>query len=345
MLGKGLESLIPKKNNQQISSGQQPINKNADADVYNQSDYTQLPEQNSLVNEHRPQEQAQSNQVISGPVFQIEVEKIQLNPYQPRKEYDQEALNELATSIREFGILQPLLVSKITQETETGARILYQLIAGHRRLMAAKQLGFKTVPVIIRNVQKKMESLEMAIVENIQREDLNIIETARAYSRLSEEFGMTQREIAARLGKSRESIANALRLLSLSTEMQDAIAQGTLSESQARLLMQMPDIVKQQQLFNEIISKGLSVRDIQRRLKAGAEPFVRDEQDQLSATQGPVVVEDLELKNVERVLAEFLGAPVNVEFSRHGGKIVIHFYSPEEAFGIAKKIQQEGIES
>lgn len=342
MLGKGLESLIPKKNNQ---NGQQTIRQQGSS--YNDShiitsssrghhdDGDVLPQTPGETLSHR------EPPTITGPVFQIEVEKIQLNPYQPRKDYDEEGLSELAASIREFGILQPLLVSKITEETDTGARTTYQLIAGHRRLLAAKQLGFKTVPVVIRNTVKKTEALEMAIVENIQREDLNSIETARAYSRLSEEFGMTQREIATRLGKSRESIANAMRLLSLSTDMQDAIAKGTLNESQARLLMQMPDIVKQKQLFEEIVQKGLSVREIQHRIKAYAEPTLLEHSSSQEHKEGPVVVEDLELKNMERILADFLGAPVSVEFSRNGGKIVIHFYSPEEAFGIAKKIQQE----
>lgn len=272
---------------------------------------------------------------ISGPIFHIELEKIVLNPYQPRKDFNEESLRELAASIREFGILQPLVVSKIEEDTDIGTKVTYQLIAGQRRLMASKIAGLKTVPVVIRNALKKTEALEMAIVENIQRADLNTLETARAYSRLSDEFGLTQREIAARLGKSREVIANALRLLSLPTDVQDAISKGQIGESQARLLLQIDDPQKQIELFDKIINESLSVRDIK---KSIAKSKIGFEQDEISL---PLMAEDIELKQLEKDLSEFLGAPVNVEFSRAGGKIVIHFFSPEEAKGIAHRIKPE----
>jgi ParB family chromosome partitioning protein len=320
MLGKGLESLIPKK---QPSKDDQPIG----SALGNQQT---APFHDSNLNRSSDEPPK-----ISGPIFHVELEKIILNPYQPRKEFDQEALKELASSIREFGILQPLVVSKIEEVTENGTRVTYQLIAGQRRLMASKLAGLKTVPVIIRNFLKKTEALEMAIVENIQREDLNNIETARAYSRLSDEFGLTQREIAARLGKSREVIANALRLLSLPTEIQDAIAKGKINESHARLLLQIEEPSKQMEIFSRIINENLSVRDIRRQVKQQPAAVLEETK--------PLTADDLELKQVERDLSEFLGAPVNVEFSRSGGKIVIHFYSPEEAKGIANKIKPEDL--
>ncbi len=333
MLGKGLESLIPKKN---MSSGQ------SSGDNFQGSNFITDDKKNSsdLNFEHSQSIQEKSNNLttdepkILGPIFHIEVEKIILNPYQPRKEFDQEALRELSISIREFGILQPLVVSKIEEETEQGTKVSYQLIAGQRRLMASKIAGLKTVPVVIRNALKKAEALEMAIVENIQRADLNTIETARAYSRLSDEFGLTQREIAARLGKSREVIANALRLLSLPTEIQEAISKGKINESHARLLLQIEEPDKQMEIFNKIINENLGVRDIRLHLKHDREAGPREKS---------ITADDLELKRLEKDLSEFLGAPVNVEFSRAGGKIVIHFYSPEEARGIANKIKPEDL--
>jgi len=322
MLGKGLESLIPKKKGnpdgsqvsdfQDVGSGSQPANSN------------------KARQDEQPMHSGETPK-ISGPVFHIEIEKVVLNPYQPRKDFNEEALRELAASIREFGILQPLVVSKIEEETDVGTRVTYQLIVGQRRLMAAKIVGLKTIPAVIRNSLKKAEALEMAVVENIQRADLNIIETARAYSRLSEEFGLTQREIAARLGKSREVIANALRLLSLPTKIQEAISKGQINESHARLLLQIEEPQKQVEIFDKILNENLSVREIKRSISR------RDKPESAESTT-PLTAEDIELKQLEKDLSEFLGAPVNVEFSRAGGKIIIHFFSPEEARGIALKM-------
>lgn len=280
--------------------------------------------------------------VLSGPIFHIELDKIVINPYQPRKEFDDEALHELAASIREFGILQPLVVSKMEEETDFGTTVTYQLIAGHRRLLASGIAGLKTVPVVVRNALKKTEALEMAIVENIQRRDLNVIETARAYARLSDEFGLTQREIAARLGKSRESVANTLRLLSLPTTIQDALSAGKINESHARLLMQTQDQGRQEALFQDIIRNNLSVRDIKRKMQPAAPHAAAGDTHQTSGQERPST-NSLELKQLERDLSETLGAPVHVELSTNGGKIIIHFYSSEEALGIAQKIRKQEV--
>ncbi|MFA6135966.1 MAG: ParB/RepB/Spo0J family partition protein [Candidatus Paceibacterota bacterium] len=315
MLGKGLESLIPKKH-------QQPSDNNGGA----------VSDKEDVLEETIISKTIEQIPTISGPIFHIEVEKIVLNPYQPRKEFNQEALNELASSIREFGILQPLVVSKTEEVGDFGTKITYQLIAGQRRLMAAKILGLATIPAVVKSDLKKTDALEMAIVENVQRADLNILETARAYSRLSEEFGMTQREIAARLGKSRESVANAMRLLSLPSEIQEALMKGKINESQARLILQIQEPQKQMEIFFQIITNNLSARDIKKHINQLKE---HDQKGDVMRT------EDIEMKNMEKMLSEFLGAPVNVEFSRNGGKIIIHFYSPEEAMGIAQRIKPE----
>ncbi|MFA6495468.1 MAG: ParB/RepB/Spo0J family partition protein [Candidatus Paceibacterota bacterium] len=360
MLGRGLESLIPNKKGGSSGGsfvygsddGGGTSDRDVSAGVANQNDSASVEDfandrgaQPHAVFQNDQEERAETSQRsvddiprISGPIFHIEIEKIVLNPYQPRTDFDQEALKELASSIREFGILQPLVVSKTEEESAMGTRVTYQLIAGQRRLMASKLLGLSTVPVVIRNALKKTEALEMAIVENIQRADLNVIETARAYARLSDEFGLTQREIAARLGKSREVVANALRLLSLPSEIQDAVGNGTLSESQARLLLQVSDPQRQKEMFAEAVRGGLSVRDLKKRMAK-----TKEASDAGVIFGQNIRVNDIEMKGIEKALSEFLGTPVSVEFARGGGKIVIHFYSPEEAMGIMGRIKREEI--
>lgn len=305
MLGKGLESLIPKKQNiqspqqdRQIGSEDKPLTKDA--------------------------------------IFYIETEKIKPNPHQPRRDFNEESLKELANSIREHGVLQPLLVSKIEKETEFGTKVEYQLIAGERRLKAAQIAGLESVPVIIKNIVKDAEHLEMAIVENLQRTDLNPVETARAYAKLQDIFGLTQREIAQHLGKSRETIANTLRLLNLPTEIQEAVAKNQISESQARLLLMIDDQVQQQNLFKEIISNNLSVRELRSRIR----------KTQLPTTNYQLLKEiDPEIHHLQEQLTELLGAKVKIEpfgnAQGKGGKIIIDFYSAEEIEGIIKKLSPE----
>ncbi|MBI5079196.1 ParB/RepB/Spo0J family partition protein [Candidatus Wolfebacteria bacterium] len=267
----------------------------------------------------------------SNAIFQIEVDKIKPNPYQPRKNFDEESLKELAASIREFGIIQPIVVSKIEKETENGTAVEYQLIAGERRLMAAKMAGLERAPAIIRRVSRGQEQMELAIVENIQRANLNPIETARAYARLSDEFRLTQREIAVRVGKSRETIANSLRLLNLPTDIQNAVAENKIGESQARLLLMIDDPVQQTIFFGELLNKNLSVRELRNRIKKTDRQQASDNQSQKSI--------DPEMRDLEERLRDLFGAPVKIEKEGDEGKIIISFYSPEEIEGILKKIK------
>ncbi|PIT92503.1 MAG: hypothetical protein COU08_02060 [Candidatus Harrisonbacteria bacterium CG10_big_fil_rev_8_21_14_0_10_42_17] len=270
---------------------------------------------------------------IQSPVFLIEVNKIKPNPQQPRTHFDEEQLRDLANSIREYGLLQPLVVTKIETDTETGTAVEYQLIAGHRRWLASQMLGLERVPAIIRQVQHDRERLELAIIENVQRANLNPIETARAYAKLQDEFGLTQREIASRIGKSREVVANSLRLLNLPKQIQEALSQGKLSESQARLLLTIDDLQQQQHLFEDILLNNLSVRDIKARLKQGLKP----KSDSSELVRPPV---DPEVLSLKQTLEEFLGAKVHLEQSGATGKLTISFYSPEELKGVIGKMLQ-----
>ena len=257
------------------------------------------------------------------PIFHIEVEKIKPNPYQPRKQFDEYGLRELAQSIREFGVIQPIVVSKITRESERGADVEYELLAGERRLMAAKLAGLPRIPAIVRNVDVKNrhEKLELALIENLQRHDLNPVDEARAYARLNEEFGLTQREIALRVGKSREVVANTMRFLGLSRETQDALALGKINQTQARSLLGIENIEARNRRFVEFI--GNRSEAPVRKIHAGA---------------GNQALPTPEEKFLERQLEEKLGAPVKIVRSAKGGKIIITFYSDEEKSGVLKNI-------
>ncbi len=300
MLGKGLESLIPNKSAQPEAAEPSPV---------------------------KPEPQKYQG---AEAVFQIEVEKISPNPHQPRKVFDQTALEELANSIREMGILQPLIVTKKNIETETGTDVAYELVAGERRWKAAKMIGLPRVPAIIRFVPEEKTKLEMAIVENVQRSDLNPIEAARSYARLQEEFGLTQREIAARLGKSRETISNLMRLLNLPTQIQDAITENKLSESQGRLLLSVSDPIQQQRLFGEIISNNISVRDLKQKIAN----FAQVGQATMVAAQDP------QLLFLKEKLEELLGTKITLQKMGNSGKLIINFYSDDELKVLIDKLNK-----
>ena len=279
-----------------------------------------------------------------GIIFQIETDKILPNPHQPRRDFNEQSLQELANSIREFGVIQPLIVTKIEKESERGWTVSYELVAGERRLLAAKILGLTTVPAIIRQVPVEHEKLELAVTENVQRTNLNPIEFARAIAKLQEDFRLTQREVAARLGKSREAIANTLRLLSLPTEIQEAVATGKVSESQARLLLSVEDIAARDRLFREILTNNLTVREINLRVRQLKGKPVPE-----SAEEGPVASStktiDPELLALKEELEAALGTPVELRKEGEGGKLTINFYSKEELEGILAKLKQNDSQS
>ena len=272
------------------------------------------------------------NPPVQSPIFLIEVDKISPNPEQPRREFDETSLKELANSIREVGLLQPIVVSKLEKETEMGTEVSYVLIAGERRWRAARLAGLERIPAIIRDITRERERLELALVENIQRADLNPIEEAKAYTRLQEEFKLTQREVGVRVGKSREAVANTMRLLSLPTEIQEAIAKQQISESQARLLLSVEDIPVQKQLFEDIIRNNLSVREVKIRVDA----HKRTRQPIPTETPAPPDPEALAL---QKELEAMLGAPVKVERTDGRAKIVIQCFSAEELDGLLARLR------
>ncbi len=315
-LGKGLQSLIPPK-------GESPERDNADRNsVAPRNSF--IPDERKTVvrpREHRDFSEKESSQKQEA-IFHIEVEKIRPNPYQPRREFREEELMELAQSIKEFGVIQPLVVSKITRETESGADVEYQLIAGERRLKAAKMVGLERIPAIVRRIDAGKTKLEIALIENIQRSDLNALESARAYARLQDEFGLTQREVAARVGKSRESIANTLRLLNLPEEIQNALLGNKINESQARTLLSISNQAEQMRAFRNLVSEKLSVRELRQKTDSAGET-------------------DPEQRFWERKLEEKYQTPIRIKKKGGRGKILIPFYSNEEMNALVERLLGE----
>jgi ParB family chromosome partitioning protein len=252
-------------------------------------------------------------------VDEVDIDLIVPNPHQPRSAVDEASLEELAASIREHGVLQPLLVSAGEPEG------VYQLIAGERRLRAARMAGLTKVPVVVRESAPR-ELLELALVENLQREDLNPIEQAQAYRRLADEFGMTQDEIAQRVGRSRAAVANALRLLTLEPELRESLAQGEITEGHARALLGAPEAVRLE-AWREVVRRGLTVRETEalvRRLRRSP-----SKQASVQTKEAPSMAP--ELRAAEEALRRALGTKVELRVGSGGsGQVVIHYYSQEE---------------
>ena len=286
-LGRGLDALIPKK---------QPAKK--------------TPQQQTAP------ERAQKE------IREIPLDNIRANRKQPRQDFDERGLQELADSIRIHGILQPLIVTK---DGET-----YELIAGERRLRASRIAGLATVPVIVRDA-KDQERFELALIENIQRVDLNPIDRARAITALMDAFGMKQEEVAARLGKPQSVISNTVRLLSLPADIQEALARGTINEGHAKILAGIKDTSVQHDVFEKVAMHRLTVLETDAMVKKAVpvRSYVRHQKE-----AGP-------FDDVVRRLQESLGTKVSIQKIGDGGKVVIDFYSTEELRGLVDRLTKE----
>lgn len=256
-------------------------------------------------------------------IFWVDIDKIQPNPFQPRREFDEHKLRELGNSIRQYGVLQPLTVTrKEVEKADGGLATEYELIAGERRLRASKLAGLQQVPVLIRGEHDDDKiKLELAIIENLQREDLNAVDRARAFSRLVSEFGLKHIQIAERVGKSREYVSNTIRLLMLPQEVQDALAEGKISEGHSRPLLMLIDRPEEQNtLFREIMLKKLTVRDTESIARRIAFDRVRRKEYLYSP----------EILEMERELSEVLGTRVAIETKENGGKLTIDFFGEDD---------------
>jgi len=290
-LGRGLGSLIPQKiNKAKVKSGDivTPI-----------MDLTGENEKDKILN--------------------IEPDKIMVNPMQPRQNFSDFNMEELEGSIREYGIIQPLIVTN-----NNGG---YELIAGERRLRAARKVGLEKVPVIVRDADSQ-KKLEIALVENLQRENLNPIETAVAYRKLTDEFNIDQNEVARRVGKARSSVANTMRLLNLPDEIQVALIQGKIGEGHAKYLLGLDTEEKQLSLFRKIIRNNLTVSD------------TSQEARRIGGTKQARIKINYADKDKEFAFREFFTAKVEIKRKGKGGQVIIDFYSDEELAGMAEKLKK-----
>lgn len=243
-------------------------------------------------------------------ILQLPIAQIKTNKYQPRTDFNQERLNDLINSIREKGVVQPVLVRKI----EGG----YELIAGERRLRAVKNLGIEKIPAIMKNVND-VDMLEISLIENIQREELNPIEEANSFQKLISDFNFTQDRIAKALGKDRSTIANTIRLLALPQKIQDYISKNTISAGHAKAILSLSSEMDQLRVCNVVVKKGLSVRE--------TEAFVMK---RASGTKKPHATKDQGITDVENQLRQTLGTRVKILHGKKRGKILIEYYSNDD---------------
>ena len=271
------------------------------------------------------------------PVTEAAVDRIALNPSQPRTSIDPQALEGLAMSIREHGVIQPLLVSQIEVPEREGPS--YQLIAGERRLRAATAAGLEMVPVTVRQTTPQ-ELLELAIIENVQRADLNPLEEALAYRRLIDEFGLTQRAVGERVGKSRAAVANTLRLADLPSTLRDSLAQGEISEGHARALLGLPSEESRTAGWKEVTRRKLNVRQTEQLVRTWIQ---RAEAPANGATNGAIDRGPLAVtQGIEGAIQNALGTRVTLKRGRGGGgTLTIHFYSDEELEGVVERLVPE----
>lgn len=266
-------------------------------------------------------------------IFWIEVEKIHPNPYQPRRDFDEARLKDLSESIRMYGVLQPLVVTRreFTKE-DGGLAVEYELIAGERRLRASKLAGLQQVPALIRSGdQSDKMKLELAIIENLQREDINSVDRARAFSRLASEFGMKHVQIAEKVGKSREYVSNTLRILDLPEEILTALSEGKLSEGHTRPLLMLTDRKEEQLvLFKEIVLKRITVRE--------AEAFARNTAKDRVRKKSLI---DPALAELEQKFKDTLGTKVYIERKENGGRIMIDFFDNQDIQNLLLRLSQQ----
>lgn len=248
------------------------------------------------------------------------LDEIQVNPYQPRTVFDQEKIEELTHSIKEKGVIQPLLVRKVKGG--------YQLVAGERRLRAAKKAGLEKIPVVVREISKA-ELLEYSLIENLQRENLNPIEEAEAYKRLMKDFGYTQQQVSQVLGKNRATVANQLRLLKLPGMVKKSLALGEISMGHARGLLSLSELQKVKEAFRIVVGKGLSVRETEKLVKRLSQEKIKKESEKRL----------VHLEYVRNDLRQWLGTQVKIVKSGKKGKIIIEFYSSEELERIIERIK------
>lgn len=274
------------------------------------------------------------SQFFTDSIFWVEIDKVHPNPFQPRKEFDESKLKDLADSIRTYGILQPMVVTrKETVKEDGGLTTEYELISGERRLRASKIAGLSQVPVLIRDKEESDQlKLELAIIENLQREDLNPVDRAKAFQQLVDQFNFKHIDVARRVGKSREYVSNSLRILALPEHMLTAVSEGRISEGHTRPLLMLTDRKEEQEvLFKEMLYRKMSVREAEMTARKIATERVRKFD----------LLPDPEISELEEKLANTFGARVHIERSQKGGKIMIDFFSNDDLRAILEAVNNK----
>ena len=260
-------------------------------------------------------------------IYNVEIHKIRPNANQPRHEFDASAMQELAASIKKYGVLQPIVVAKVSHETDRGLDVEYEIIAGERRWRAAKMAGLPHIPVIVRDdLDESRMKLEVALVENLQRKDLNILEEADAYARLASEFDLTQQQIAEKVGKSREVVANAMRVINLPANIKEAIRSGKIERTQARVLLAFKDPAQQQDMYKQILTGKAGIRNLEETARM------------IHGGRGPINALNPKFIQLQDNLSKTLGTFVAIRSRDNGGRIEIKFATLEELNKIAKAI-------
>lgn len=309
-LGKGLGAFFGEEVVQEVTKDQE----NEKKEITSEKDDNIAAKENEAENENGE--------------FFIKISRIEPNREQPRKDFSEEQLQELADSIRQYGVLQPLLVQKKGD--------LYEIVAGERRWRAAKMAGLKEIPVVVREYGKQ-QAMEIALIENVQREDLNPIEEAVAYQRLMQEFHLKQEEIAERVSKNRSTITNSMRLLNLVPEIQQMLIDGLISSGHARALLAVPDPAQQLALAERIIKDHLSVREVEKAVKA----LGKIQKEKKKEKEDEAL--ELIFKNLEERMKTVVGTKVNINRKdRSKGKIEIEYYSEAELERIVELIETIG---
>lgn len=270
-------------------------------------------------------------------VLVVPIERVIPNPRQPRTVMDEENLQELSDSIRERGVIEPLIVRSLSNGT-------FELVAGERRLRASARAGMSSVPVLVRDLGERA-SLEIALIENIQREDLNAVDEAKAYHRLVEEFGRTHAEISKAVGKNRSTVTNLLRLLNLPDQVLSEVSRGTLSAGHARALLKLESAEEQIQLAMRVVEEGWSVRDIENHLSdpiaAPTTPEESNAEPRVASAPNVKKSRDPQVVRVEEAIRQTLGTEVRLDHGANGGKLEIRYFSDEE---LERLLEQMGVE-
>jgi ParB family chromosome partitioning protein len=263
---------------------------------------------------------------------EVPIASVRPNRLQPRSHFDEESMSALAASIHELGVLQPVLVREVEGEEES-----YELIAGERRWRAARRAGLQTIPVLVQSSTTDVHALEQALVENLHRTDLNALEEAAAYQQLIDEFGFTHEQVATRVGRSRATVTNTLRLLQLPAGAQRAVAEGTISAGHARALLGTPDRALQEALVQRIVNEGLTVRAVEEAVRADEEPLAVGEPAANGTTAGTTArtlpsrkLPEPGVLELEELLSTHLNTRVKVELRNRRGRVIVEFATLED---------------